>query len=151
MIKIGEKVQDFVLKDQNGNEVKLSDYRGKRVILSFHPLAWTPVCRDQMKDLEKNFETFRELNAVAFGISVDSTFCKHAWADAIGIEKTPLLADFWPHGEVAQKLGVFNEEKGFSNRANIILDEEGKVIFAKLYEISQLPDINEIIDFLKNH
>ncbi len=149
MVKIGEKIEDFILKDQNGNDVRLSDYRGKRVILSFHPLAWTPVCRDQMKDLEKHYETFEKLNAVALGISVDSTFCKHAWADAIGIKRTPLLSDFWPHGELARKLGVFNEEKGFSNRANIILDEEGKVIFTKLYDIPQLPDINEIIEFLK--
>ncbi len=151
MIKLGSKIRDFNLKDQNGREVRLSDFKGKRVILSFHPLAWTPVCRDQMRDLEKNYEKFEELNAVALGISVDSTFCKHAWADAIGIDKTILLSDFWPHGEFARQLGIFNEEKGFSERANIILDEEGRVIFVKLYEISQLPDINEVIEFLKNH
>ncbi len=151
MIKIGEIIEDFELKDQNGNTVKLSDFSGKKVLLSFHPLAWTPVCRDQMIDLEKNFETFQELNTVALGISVDSTFCKHAWADNIGVKKTILLSDFWPHGELAKKLDVFNEEKGFSERVNIIVDENRKVIFAKHYNIPELPDISEILDFLRNY
>ena len=60
-----------------------------------------------------------------------------------------LAADFWPHGEVAQAYGIFREKNGFSERANIILDEKGKIVFFKVYEISQLPDINEIIAFIK--
>lgn len=151
MVKIGDIVEDFVLKDQNGDPVRLSDFEEKKVLLSFHPLAWTPVCRDQMLDLEKNFNTFKKLNTVALGISVDSTFCKHAWADNIGVKKTILLSDFWPHGELSKKFHVFNEEKGFSERVNIIVDENREVIFAKHYDIPELPDIKEILDFLKNH
>jgi len=97
--KVGDIAPDFTLKDQNERDVTLSDFRGKKkVVLSFHPLAWTSVCRDQMQDLEKHRENFDRLDSVALGLSVDSVPCKRAWAEAIGVEETPLLADFWPHG-----------------------------------------------------
>jgi peroxiredoxin len=74
---------------------------------------------------------------------------KNAWAKDLGIKETRLLSDFWPHGEVAKKYGIFLEEKGISGRANIILDENQNIVFFKVYEISQFPDIEEIYDFLK--
>jgi peroxiredoxin len=70
-IKIGNKIQDFRLRDHKEKEVHLYDFAGKKVLLSFHPLAWTNVCAEQMKSLEKNNELFTSLNTVAFGISVD--------------------------------------------------------------------------------
>ncbi len=149
-IKIGDKIPDFVLKDQHNNELRISDLKGKRVLLSFHPLAWTKVCAQQMKSLEENVKRFEELNTVPLGLSVDSVPSKHAWAKKeLNIKDTRLLADFWPHGEVAKKFGIFKETEGFSERANIIVDEEQKVIFVKVYDIPQLPDIEEIIRFLK--
>ncbi len=150
-IGIGTKVEDFQLLDQDGSPFKLSDHRGKKVLLSFHPLAWTPVCAQQMKDLEKHYEEFQELNTLPVGVSVDSTFSKKAWAESLGIERLRMLADFWPHGELARKLGIFREEDGFSERANVILDEEGKVIFIKVYPIREVPDLKEILDFLKEN
>ena len=148
MIGIGDKAPDFTLKDQNKNVVKLSELKGKRVLLSFHPLAWTKVCAEQMKSLEANLQKFRELNTIALGMSVDTIPSKHAWAKELGIEKTNLLSDFWPHGTVAQSYGIFRKEDGFSERANIIIDEDGSVVFVRVYDIPQLPDINEIIAFL---
>jgi len=148
MMKVGDKAEDFVLKDNRNREFRLSDHRGKKVLLSFHPLAWTHVCAEQMKSLEKNKSKFDELNTTAVGISVDSVPCKNSWAKELKIADTQLLSDFWPHGEVAKKYGILREE-GFSERANIILDEEGKVIFFKIYGIPQLPDINEIVDFIE--
>ena len=145
----GEMAPDFSLKDQHGQDFKLSVLRGRRVLLSFHPLAWTKICAQQMQSLEANKETFASLNTVAVGISVDAVPTKNAWAKELGIKETPLLADFWPHGQVARLYGIFREKEGFSERANIILDERGKVVFVKIYEISQLPDINEIIGVLK--
>jgi peroxiredoxin len=148
--KIGDKAKDFALKDQNGKEFKLSQFVGKRALLSFHPLAWTEICAKQMKSLEENKEVFDSLNTVAFGLSVDSVPCKKAWAENLGIEKTSLLSDFWPHGEVIKLYGIFNEEKGFSARTNIIVDEKGKIAFFKINELKTLPDINEILDFIRN-
>jgi len=148
-LKVGDTGPDFKLRDHNSQEVKLSGLMGKRVLLSFHPLAWTEVCALQMQSLEENKDVFASLNTAPLGLSVDSVPCKKAWANSLGIKTVPLVADFWPHGGVAIAYGVFREKNGFSERANIILDEKGKVVFFKVYEISQLPDIKEIIGFIK--
>jgi peroxiredoxin len=145
----GETAPDFALKDQNREEVKLSDLRGKRVLLSFHPLAWTAVCAQQMQALEANRGTFESLNTVALGISVDTSPSKKAWAESLGITGTRLLSDFWPHGSVAGLYGIFRESGGTSERAKIVLDEQGKVVFSRVYEIGQLPDIEEVIGVLR--
>lgn len=149
MIKVGDKSLDFSLKDQNGKAFNPSEQIGKCVLLSFHPLAWTSVCSGQMKSLEENGRTLDSMNAIAVGISVDSVPCKKAWAESLGIKNTQLLADFWPHGGVAQLYGVFREKDGISERANILIDRKGFVAFAKVYVMSQLPDMNEIIDEIK--
>ena len=149
-VKIGQKAKDFALKDQNSQEIKLSQFGGKRVILSFHPLAWTEVCAKQMKSLEENREALNSLNTIAVGISVDTVPSKQAWATSLGIKNTPLLSDFWPHGEVAKLYGIFRDKNGFSERANIVVDETQKVTFFKVYPIQELPDMKEIINFLKN-
>ncbi len=148
-IKIGDKIQDFRLKDHKDKEVHLYDFSGKKVLLSFHPLAWTKICAEQMSSLEENQELFTKLNTVAFGISVDTIPSKKAWARELGITHIRLLSDFWPHGEVARAYGIFREKEGVSERANIIIDEEQKVIFFKVYPGHELPDIAEIIQILE--
>jgi peroxiredoxin len=148
MIAIGSKAPDFKLKDQNGKNVRLSSLRGKKVLLSFRPLAWTPVCTDQMKSLEGNFDLLTKLNTVALGIGVDSSPSNKAWAKALNIEKTRLVSDFWPHGEVSKLYGVFRDDDGYSERANIIIDEKGTISFTKMYPVGLLPDIKEIIEVL---
>ncbi len=140
---------DFSLHDQNNKTFKLSEHLGKRVLLSFHPLAWTSVCSLQMKSLEDNKPTLNALNCVAVGISVDSVPCKKAWAKSLGIVETSLLSDFWPHGKVAQLYSLFRDKEGVAERANILVDEQGRVAFSRIYEMKQLPDITEIIDVLK--
>ncbi len=148
-ISAGDKFSDFSLKNQKDIEINTVKFAGKKLLLSFHPLAWTDICTKQMQSLEVNFETFQKLNTVALGVSVDAVPCKKAWAESIGVVKTDLLADFWPHGEIASRLGIFIERFGFSERANIIIDENRTAVFVKIYPLKELPDINEIIDFLK--
>jgi len=150
IIILGKSVKNFTLADQFGQDFVLSRMKGRRVLLSFHPLAWTPVCTRQMQSLEKNKKVFDKLNTIAVGLSVDSVPSKAAWAKAIKVKYTKLLADFWPHGGVAKSLGLFRDQNGFSQRANVILDEKGKVCFVTVYPVADLPDINEIIAFLKN-
>jgi peroxiredoxin len=147
-IKKNKQAQDFTLKDQNEKNIRLSNFKGKKVLLSFHPFAWTEVCSKQMQSLEKNNSKFKELNTVALGINVDPIPSKAAWAKKLAIKKTSLLSDFWPHGKVAKQFGVFNKEGGFAERTNIIVDEKGTVIFVREYPISEVPDIEEIIKFL---
>ena len=150
MISVGSKAPDFTLKDQNGKIVKLSSLKGKKVLLSFRPLAWTVVCHDQMRSLEENHLRFDESNTVALGIGVDSVPSNKAWAQSMDIKNTRLLSDFWPHGEVARLYGIFRDKDGFSERANILVDEEQKVVFAQVYPTSRLPEIEPIIDLLKS-
>ena len=108
-----------------------------------------PVSTDQMRSLEKNRRRFEELNTEPLGISVDSQPCKAAWVEHLGIKRTRLLADFWPHGGLAIALGLFREKHGFSERANVILDENQRVAFIRVYPTSELPDIDEVLSFLK--
>jgi len=148
-IKVGDSFGDFTLKNQTEAVIDTVALTEKNLLLSLHPLAWTSVCASQMQSLETNYETLRVLNTVPLGLSVDSSPCKKAWAESLSIEKIHLLADFWPHGGIAQKLGLFIDKLGFSERANVILDEKRKAIFVKIYPMVELPDINEVLDFLK--
>jgi len=148
---VGEKIDNFILPDQDENEVSLKDYKGKKVLLSFHPLAWTGVCTKQMEALDNNYSTFKENNTVPLGLSVDPVPSKKAWAEDMGLSNLKILADFWPHGDLAKNLGIFIEESGISARVNILLDEEGKVKWYKVYDIPQLPDINEVLEEVKKN
>lgn len=150
VVSVGYRVRDFSLPDQDGKPVRLSALRGKKLLLSWHPLAWTSVCAQQMKALEKHRKAFAKYGAVALGLSVDTVPSKTAWAASLKIKETRLLSDFWPHGKTAKALGIFRKAEGISQRANIILDETGRVVFVKVYPIRQLPDLDEILAFLKS-
>ncbi|MFW5898791.1 MAG: redoxin domain-containing protein [Candidatus Saliniplasma sp.] len=149
VVKEGELSKDFTLKDHNDEEFTLSDFKDKKVLLSFHPLAGTSTCAKQMKSLEENKDKFEELNTVPVGISVDSVPAKKLWAEDIGIKETRLLADFWPHGKVIKSYGLFREEDGFSERANVLIDEDQRVIFSKVYPMGEVPDLKEIFSKIK--
>lgn len=148
-IQVGTIAPDFTLKNQHGELVNLRKLNGKKVILAFHPLAFTRICTYQMQDLETHKEDFIRLNTIALGISVDPQPSKHAWAKDIGIKDTSLLADFWPHGAVAIAYGIFRGVEGSSERATIIIDEESIIRWFKIYPTKERPDINEIITELQ--
>jgi peroxiredoxin len=145
----GETAPDFTLKDQEGKDFTLSAQRGKRVLLSFHPLAATGVCTEQMKALEANFDTLAGLNTVPVGISADPVPSKKLWADSMGLKKLRMVSDFWPHGAMIKQYGLFREKDGFSERANVLVDEHGKVAWIKVYQIGTLPDLAEVMAVLK--
>ena len=150
VVSVGYRMRDFSLPDQDGKQARLSTLRGKKVLLSWHPLAWTSICAMQMKSLEKNRRAFAKLGAVALGLSVDTVPSKKAWAASLKIKETRLLSDFWPHGKAAKALGFFRKVEGFSQRANVVLDETGRVIFVKVYPIKVVPPIEEILAVLKS-
>ncbi len=77
-------------------------------------------------------------NNYIYGISVDSVPCKTAWAAAIGISETNLLADFWPHGEIAKKFRVFNKENGISGRVNILIGRDQTIEWVREYALLQI-------------
>jgi len=148
-LKIGEIVPNFELIDHNGDKFNLYDVKNKMVLLSFHPLAWTGVCAKQMQSLEEKYDTLNDLNVLPVGISVDSDPTKKAWAKVLGIEKTRLLSEFWPHEELAKNLGIFIDDKGVAKRANILVAKNKEILFMKIYEMSTLPKLDEITDFIK--
>lgn len=143
-IKIGARTPDFALKDQHNQVFRLSELRGSRVLLSWHPLAFTKVCTRQMQALEKNIPRFQKLGIVPASLSVDPVPAKHAWARAIKVKSLRMLSDFWPHGAVARKYGILRPE-GFSERANVLIDEKGRVAWARVYPIKELPDMEEVL------
>lgn len=150
-VKKGDKIPEFKLVSHNEEQVSLDKFEGKNVLLSFHPLAWTSVCRNQMQALEENYEKFEENNTAAVGISVDPVPSKRAWAENIGLDKLTLLSDFWPHGKFASELGIFIEEKGISGRVNILVNDKGEVLWSKEYDIPELPDIDEVLKAVKDN
>jgi peroxiredoxin len=96
-----------------------------------------------MPNLEADIDRFQEANAQVLGISVDNTAANAAWAESLGIEKLPLLSDYWPHGQVAQAYGVLREQ-GFTERATIIIDKDGIVRFLHIYDMDELPENEEL-------
>jgi peroxiredoxin len=119
------RAPDFELLDQHGQSVRLSSFRGKRpVAVVFVPLAFSGICTDEMCALSDNLALFADADVELLAISVDSTFALRAWAER---EKFPfrLLADFWPHGQVANEYGVFLPERGQANRATFLIDVDG--------------------------
>ncbi len=116
---------DFELANQFGEHIRLSEFRGKRpVALVFFPLAFSSTCTSELCELRDNLSLFEQNGIELIGISVDSKATLRAWADQEGYTFT-LLADFWPHGDVAKDYGVFLEQKGFANRATFLIDVNG--------------------------
>ncbi|MDO7882127.1 peroxiredoxin [Salinibacterium soli] len=118
---------DFDLPNQFGEHIRLSEFRGVRpVALVFFPLAFSSTCTGELCALRDNLALFAEAGVELMGISVDSKATLRAWAEQEGYTFT-LLADFWPHGDVAKEYGVFIEEKGFANRATFLIDSSGVI------------------------
>ena len=148
-MKVGDKIPNFILKDQNNEEFNLYDIKDKMVLLSFHPLAWTGVCTKQMQSLDDYKDEFGSLDVLAVGVSVDTVPSKKAWAESIGVSETRLISDFWPHGEVSKTLDLFIPEKGVSKRATILVAKDKEVLFMKVYEMSTVPNFDEVTEFIR--
>ncbi|WP_444948447.1 peroxiredoxin [Micromonospora ureilytica] len=131
-IEVGAVAPDFVLKDQNNQEVRLSDFRGRRtVLLVFYPLAFTGTCQGELSEVRDNLGEYANDDVQVLTISVDSAYGHKIWADREGYQ-FPMLADFWPHGAVAQAYRVFNDIAGVANRGTFVIDKAGVVRFAEM-------------------
>ena len=128
MINVGEEAPDFALVDQDVKEIKLSDFRGKNVILAFYPFDFSPVCTIEFGCFEQDLSKLNDLNAQVLGISVDSKYSHKEFAEKLGLN-FPLLSDFGK--EVCSLYGTLRKE-GFSERAYFIIDSQGIVRFKYL-------------------
>jgi peroxiredoxin (alkyl hydroperoxide reductase subunit C) len=132
MIAVGDVAPDFTLRDQNNEEVSLSQFRGaKAVLVIFYPLAFTGICTGELCAVRDDLDTFQNDDVQVLCISVDSAYAHKIFSEREGYE-FPLLADFWPHGAVAQAYGVFNDTAGFANRGTFLVDRDGIVRFAEM-------------------
>jgi peroxiredoxin len=148
MIAAGEPAPDFKLNDQDGEEVSLSDYKGRRVLLVFYPLDFSPVCSDQLSIYQEVKPEIADKGVELVGISVDSAYAHKAFQEKLGIDTT-LLADFEPKGEVAKAYGSYIDGAGIANRTLVLVDENGVVAWA--YESpspGEFPGPNVIFDAL---
>jgi mycoredoxin-dependent peroxiredoxin len=128
MPDVGDDAPDFSLKDQGGNEVTLSSFRGKdNVVLVFYPFTFTGVCEGELCRLRDDRSDFAAHRAQVVAISCDSRHAQQQWSQQQGFE-FPVLSDFWPHGAVSREYGVFNEALGCANRATFVIDKGGKVV-----------------------
>lgn len=127
-IEIGQEAPDFELKDQSGNAVKLSSFRGdKAVALVFYPFTFTGVCEGELCSLRDDFSGYEQAGVQVLAVSCDSRHAQRVWSEQKGYQ-FPVLSDFWPHGDVARAYGVFNDALGCANRATFIIDKSGKVV-----------------------
>lgn len=127
-IEIGQTAPEFSLKDQNGEMVSLSDFKGKQpVALVFYPFTFTGVCEGELCRLRDDYSEFTDAGVQVLACSCDSAFAQKQWAAQQGYQ-FPVLSDFWPHGEVAKAYGVFNEALGCANRATFLIGADGTVV-----------------------
>ncbi|MGM0413676.1 MAG: redoxin domain-containing protein [Bacillota bacterium] len=150
VISAGNNPNAIVLPDQDGEDIYISDYDNQFKLLSFHPLAWTSVCASQMKDLDQHYQDFIDNDTIPFGISMEPVPTKKAWAQNLELKDLKILSDFYPLGFAARMMGVYIESRGHSKRANILMDPEGKIVWSKEYKPSERPDINEVLEEVKN-
>ena len=148
MIEAGSKAPDFSLPDHDGNQVSLSDYAGRRLMLVFYPLDFSPVCTDQLSLYQEVLEEIESKGASLAGISVDSSYCHHAFRKQLNLTM-PLLADFNPKGEVSRAYGAWIDEVGHANRSLVLIDEEGTVRWSHAAPTPlEIPGANLIFDAL---
>jgi len=129
-LQVGDQAPDFTLNDQNNQERTLSEFRGDRnVLVVFYPLAFSGICTGELDQLRDDLAEFTDVQVLA--VSVDSVYTLKAWSNQQGYD-FPLLADFWPHGKVAQEYGVFNDHAGIANRGTFLVDTDGVIRFAEM-------------------
>ncbi len=137
-LKIGQLAPLFELPAVGGDTVSLLEERGRNVLLTFFPRAWTPVCSHQIPALNEDLEKFAELDCDVFALSIDHIPALDAWLQSMGGVCFPVLSDFWPHGKVAEAYGVLRPE-GYSERALFIIDREGVLRYIDIHDIDDQP------------
>lgn len=145
-LELGGLAPDFTLRDQFGQDVTLSSFRGRKAVaIFFYPFAFSGVCTGEMTGIRDRLAEFLTFETEVLGVSCDPVYALRAFADQDGIN-FPLLSDFWPHGEVARAYDVFDEAKGCPRRSSYIVDREGRVRWSVH---NAMPDGRDLDEHLK--
>ncbi len=140
---IGDLAPDFTLRDQFGQDVTLSGFRGRKAVaLFFYPFAFSGVCTTEMAQVRARLDEFLTFDTEILGISCDPVYSLRNFADADGLN-FPLLSDFWPHGAVTTAYGVFDETRGAPRRSSFVIDKEGVISWAVHNARSEARDLDE--------
>ena len=121
---IGSVAPDFTLRNQHGEEITLSSFRGRKVVIVFFPFAFSGICAGELGEIRDNLPDFANLDAEVIAVSGDHFFSNRAFADRDGYEFS-ILSDFWPRGEVSRAYGTFNDGVGVADRGTYVIDREG--------------------------
>jgi peroxiredoxin len=142
-LEIGTPAPDFTLRDQFGQDVSLSSFRGeKSVALVFYPYAFSSVCTGEMSQIRSRLDEFMTFDTEVLAISCDPMHSLRAFADADGLN-FPLLSDFWPHGAVTRAYDVFDDSKGRPRRSSYVVDKAGNVAWSVHNPTSEGRDLDE--------
>jgi peroxiredoxin len=148
VIEAGTKAPDFSLPDHDGKQVSLSDFAGRKLVLVFYPLDFSPVCSDQLSLYQEVLDQIEIQGASLVGISVDSSFAHHAFRKHRGLTMT-LLSDFNPKGEVSRAYGAWIDSVDHGNRSLVLIDEDGIVRWSHTSPTPvEIPGANLIFDAL---
>ncbi|MGA9750031.1 MAG: peroxiredoxin [Nocardioides sp.] len=148
--QIGDKAPDFALRDQHGQTVRLSSFRGeKAVVLMFYPFAFSRVCTGELCDVRDTLPQWQSDDVQLLAVSCDMMFSLRAFAEHDRLD-FPLLSDFWPHGAVASSYGVFNEETGAADRSTYIIDRDGLVRWAVHNQMPEARDLATQVEVLSD-
>jgi peroxiredoxin len=149
MISAGEPAPDFTLRNQDGEDVSLADFRGKKVLIVFYPFDFSSVCTDQLSTYQEIVPALGEQNVEMLGISIDHPYAHKAFQEKLGIDTT-LLADFEPKGEVAKAYGSYVDGIGMANRTLVLIDEDGVVEWShESPSLGEMPAPQVILDALE--
>jgi peroxiredoxin len=149
ILPAGTPAPDFALNATPDQVLRLSELRGRPVVLVFYPADWSPVCGDQVALYNEILPEFREFGAEILGISVDGVWCHAAFARDRKLH-FPLLADFEPKGAVARQYGAYRDEDGTSERALFVLDADGMIRWSFCSPIAVNPGADGILKALES-
>ena len=144
----GTPAPDFGLKSTPDQTVKLSEFRGRPVVLAFYPADWSPVCGDQVALYNEMLSEFQEFDAEVLGISVDGAWCHAAFSRDRKLH-FPLLADFEPKGEVARRYGVYRASDGTCERALFVINADGVIHWSYVSPVGVNPGAAGILSALE--
>jgi peroxiredoxin len=148
MLNPGTKAPDFNLRTTPDQQVSLSEFRGRNLVLVFYPADWSPVCGDQLVLYNELLPEFRRHNAYLLGVSVDGVWCHLAYSQHRKL-KFPLLSDFEPKGDVARGYGAYRSKEGVAERALFLVDGEGTIRWSYLSPIGVNPGADGILSALE--
>lgn len=140
---IGGQAPDFTLRDQFGQDVTLSSFRGRKAVaVVFYPWAFSGVCTGELSGIRERIADFLTFDTELLAISCDPVYSLRAFADAEGLN-FPLLSDFWPHGAVAREYEVFDEGKGAARRSSYVIDKDGAIRWSVHNALAEGRDLEE--------